>query len=86
MLLCGALTATLCRRCLGYRQVEVAAAGGRLSSLVSFDSGRLNALCGTVNMAWSSLLQIALALALLWRSLGCSVLGGVAVFLALWPL
>ena len=80
----GALTAAVCERTLRYRRRD-GTDGGKLSNLIASDVGRLNTLCGCLNMAWSAPLQVALALFLLWRSLGASVLGGVAMMLALWP-
>ena len=80
----GALAAAVCRRTLRYRRC-CRADGGKLSNLVSSDCGRLNTLCGCINIAWSAPLQLLLALALLWRSLGACVLGGLGVLLLLWP-
>lgn len=81
----GCLTAAVCRRTLHYRRRD-GADGGKLSNLVSSDCGRLNAACGTISMVWSSPLQIFFAVVLLWRSLGPSVLGGIAVMVLMWPL
>ena len=80
----GALTAAVCRRALLYRRRD-GADSGKLSNLISSDCGRLNTACGTLNMAWSAPLQLLLALGMLWRALGHSVLGGVMMLLLLWP-
>ena len=80
----GALTIEVYRRTLRFRRCD-GVDGGALSNLVSSDCGRLNTACGTLHTAWSAPLQVVLALTLLWRALGQSVLGGIAVMIALWP-
>ena len=81
----GVLTAALVRRALRYKRRD-RADGGKLANLISSDCGRLNTMCGSLNMIWSAPLQLSLALGLLWRALGRPVLGGLLVMVLLWPL
>ena len=80
----GSLTSALCRRMLRYHRCDTVDSG-RLANMISSDCGRLNTLCGSLNMAWSAPLQLVLALVLLALSLGPSVLAGICVMLLLWP-
>jgi ATP-binding cassette subfamily C (CFTR/MRP) protein 1 len=80
----GALAAAVCAHALAHRKRD-AVDGGLLANVLSSDCGRINTACGNLNMAWSAPLQLLLALTLLWRALGPSVLGGMAVLVGLWP-
>lgn len=78
----SALGAAVCRRALRYRLCEKVDSG-RLTNLLASDCTRVNTACGVVNMLWSGPLQLSLALGLLWRALGPSVLGGITVMVSL---
>jgi len=58
---------------------------GEIVNLMSVDSQRLQDATGYLWMIWSSPLQIAIAMALLWNLLGASTLAGLAVMLLLIP-
>lgn len=58
---------------------------GEITNLMSIDAQRLQDLMNYMNSIWSSPLQICLSLYFLWRELGASSLGGVAVILLMVP-
>ncbi|XP_075035856.1 multidrug resistance-associated protein 1-like isoform X1 [Mixophyes fleayi] len=58
---------------------------GEIVNLMSVDAQRFMDLATYINMIWSAPLQVILALYLLWRNLGPSVLAGVAVMILLVP-
>lgn len=58
---------------------------GEIVNLMSVDTQRLQDVAGYLWSIWSSPLQIALALALLWGQLGVSVLAGLAIMVLLIP-
>lgn len=58
---------------------------GEITNLMSIDAQRLQDLMNYMNSIWSSPLQICLSLFFLWRELGPSSLGGVAVILFMVP-
>ncbi|XP_027325123.3 multidrug resistance-associated protein 1 isoform X8 [Anas platyrhynchos] len=59
---------------------------GEIVNLMSVDAQRFMDLATYINMIWSAPLQVILALYLLWRNLGPSVLAGVAVMILLVPI
>ncbi|XP_066054315.1 multidrug resistance-associated protein 1 isoform X3 [Chamaea fasciata] len=59
---------------------------GEIVNLMSVDAQRFMDLATYINMIWSAPLQVVLALYLLWRNLGPSVLAGVAVMVLLVPI
>lgn len=58
---------------------------GEITNLMSIDAQRLQELTTYLHSVWSSPLQITLALFFLWKQLGPSSLGGVAVLLVMIP-
>ncbi|KAK2866207.1 hypothetical protein Q7C36_002263 [Tachysurus vachellii] len=58
---------------------------GEIVNLMSVDAQRFMDLTTFLNMLWSAPLQIILALIFLWKTLGPSVLAGVAVMVLLIP-
>ncbi|KAK3559875.1 hypothetical protein QTP86_026191, partial [Hemibagrus guttatus] len=58
---------------------------GEIVNLMSVDAQRFMDLTTFLNMLWSAPLQIILALFFLWRTLGPSILAGVAVMVLLIP-
>lgn len=58
---------------------------GEITNLMSIDAQRLQDLMNYMNSIWSSPLQICLSLYFLWRELGASSFGGVAVILLMVP-
>lgn len=58
---------------------------GEIVNLMSVDAQRLQDVTGYLWTFWSAPLQISLALAMLWRLLGVSVLAGLAVMVLLIP-
>ncbi|NXI19483.1 MRP1 protein, partial [Irena cyanogastra] len=59
---------------------------GEIVNLMSVDAQRFMDLATYINMIWSAPFQVILALYLLWRNLGPSVLAGVAVMVLLVPI
>ncbi|NXC90811.1 MRP1 protein, partial [Cercotrichas coryphoeus] len=59
---------------------------GEIVNLMSVDAQRFMDLTTYINMIWSAPFQVVLALYLLWRNLGPSVLAGVAVMVLLVPI
>lgn len=59
---------------------------GEITNLVAVDAQRLQDLTTYLHALWYSILQIFLSLWLLWRLLGPSCLGGLAVILLIMPL
>ncbi|NWX34145.1 MRP1 protein, partial [Notiomystis cincta] len=59
---------------------------GEIVNLMSVDAQRFMDLATYINMVWSAPFQVILALYLLWRNLGPSVLAGVAVMILLVPI
>ena len=59
---------------------------GEIVNLMSVDAQRLQDVTGYLWMVWSSPLQIALAMWLLWGILGPSVLAGLGVMVLLIPI
>ncbi|NXT66261.1 MRP1 protein, partial [Chaetops frenatus] len=59
---------------------------GEIVNLMSVDAQRFMDLATYINMIWSAPFQVILALYLLWRNLGPSVLAGVAVMILLVPI
>ena len=58
---------------------------GEIVNLMSVDAQRLQDVMGYLWMVWSAPLQIAIAVWLLWSSMGPSVLAGVGVMFLLIP-
>ncbi|CAL9703661.1 unnamed protein product [Knipowitschia caucasica] len=59
---------------------------GEIVNLMSVDAQRFMDLITYINMIWSAPLQVVLALYFLWKTLGPSVLAGVAVMLLMVPI
>ena len=59
---------------------------GEIVNLMSVDVQRIMDLVPFVNMLWSGVLQIAVALYFLWGKLGPSVLAGLGVMILLIPI
>ena len=59
---------------------------GEMVNLMSVDAQRLMDILTYINMLWSAPYQISLAIFFLYRTMGISVLAGVAVMLVLFPL
>uniref|UniRef100_A0A803VTG8 Multidrug resistance-associated protein 1 n=1 Tax=Ficedula albicollis TaxID=59894 RepID=A0A803VTG8_FICAL len=59
---------------------------GEIVNLMSVDAQRFMDLTTYINMIWSAPFQVIVALYLLWRNLGPSVLAGVAVMVLLVPI
>lgn len=58
---------------------------GQITNLMSVDANRIIEFISFVNVAWSSPLQISIAVYLLWQQLGAATLAGVGVMLFLIP-
>lgn len=76
-----------------YRKALVLSSGerqsrtqGEITNLMSIDAQRMQDLTTYLHAVWYSFLQIGLALFFLWRQLGPSCLGGVAVIIITIPL
>ncbi|CAE8628997.1 unnamed protein product, partial [Polarella glacialis] len=78
----GALSAAVFRQALALRVAD-AADSGQLANLLGSDCVRVSTLCGSMNMAWSAPLQLAVAFLLLWRVLGPPVLAGCVCMVAM---
>lgn len=59
---------------------------GEIVNLMSVDCQRVQDMTGYLWMLWSSPLQIALAIYMLWQQLGVSVMAGLAVLILLIPI
>lgn len=59
---------------------------GEIVNLMSIDIDRFQQISPQTMQYWSVPLQIGLALFFLWREIGASVMSGVAVMLALFPI
>ncbi|CAB4038410.1 multidrug resistance-associated 1-like, partial [Paramuricea clavata] len=59
---------------------------GEMVNLMSVDAQRLMDILTYINMLWSAPYQISLAIFFLYRTMGISVLAGVAVMLVLFPI
>jgi len=59
---------------------------GEIINLISVDAQRLQDLTTYLHAIWYSFLQIGLAIYFLWRQLGISCLGGVAVIILMIPI
>ena len=59
---------------------------GEIVNLMSVDAQRLMDLTPYLNMVWSAPMQIIIAIALLWRILGPSVLTGLLMMILLIPI
>ena len=58
---------------------------GEITNLMSVDAERLQNLTPYLHAIWYSFLQIGLSLFFLWRELGPSCLGGVAIIIIMMP-
>ena len=59
---------------------------GEIANLMSVDVQKIMEVIPYINMAWSSPLQISVALYLLWNTIGPSILAGVTVMVLLIPI
>lgn len=59
---------------------------GEIVNLMSVDAQKIMDLLPYLHMVWSAPLQIALALYMLWMTLGPSVLAGIVIMILLVPL
>ena len=58
---------------------------GEITNLMSVDAERLQNLTPYLHAIWYSFLQIGLSIFFLWRELGPSCLGGVAIIIIMMP-
>ncbi len=83
----SSLTSSIYRKSLRVSpQGKAESTTGEVVNLMSVDTQRLVDMMPYINMLWSAPLQIAMALYLLWQTLGASVLSGFLIMVLLIPI